>query len=95
MARSYSGNSDESKSRLARLEWMGSFRHTYCVTATGEAASVRHPIEADNPEDAAMAFLDLWHPEDAAEVTVEVTGEDGRAHCYRLDIRSGEARPCA
>jgi hypothetical protein len=69
--------------------------HTYSVVANGERPARRHPIEAETAEEAAMAFLDHWHPDDAAEVTVAVTDcETGREHCFRLDIWSGEARPC-
>ena len=39
-----------------------------------------------------MSFLDHWHPDDAAEVTVAVTDcETGREHCFRLDIYSGDS----
>jgi hypothetical protein len=48
-------------------------------------------------EDAALAFVERWHPQadEDGEVEVMVTDcETGERHCFRIDVGSGEAAPC-
>lgn len=59
----------------------------------GHARAVREPTA----EAAAVAFLeDFGHdPDDDATVSLIVRDEDsGREQCFRVDLSTGETRPC-
>jgi hypothetical protein len=48
-------------------------------------------------EAAAVAYVEDFHPpvDDDDEVSVIVQDmDDGREHCFRIDLDSGEAAPC-
>ena len=56
-----------------------------------------HTVEALSFEDAALAFLEAWHPraDEDGDVTLVVTEcETGREHCLRVDAGTGETAPC-
>ncbi|CAN5329640.1 hypothetical protein BH10PSE4_BH10PSE4_48720 [soil metagenome] len=70
---------------------------TYRVHARGEAASHAHAVDAVTFEEAAVAFVELWHPPVDAdgEVSVIVRAADsGVEHCFRIDLDNGDAAPC-
>jgi hypothetical protein len=56
-----------------------------------------HAVEALSFEEAAMEFLEAWHPaaDDHGDVTLVVTDcETGREHCLRVELETGETAPC-
>jgi hypothetical protein len=54
-------------------------------------------VEEPSFEAAAVAYVeDLHPPGDAQEISVIVRDIDsGREHCFRIDLDSGDAAPCA
>ena len=67
------------------------------VHAAHEGRGRGHTVEGVSFEDAALAFVETWHPRVDAEgdVTLIVTEcETGREHCLRIDVEAGEAAPC-
>lgn len=70
---------------------------TYRVHAHGEDASHGHAVDAVSFEDAAVAFVELWHPPVDADNEISLIvreTESGVEHCFRIDLDSGEAAPC-
>ena len=69
---------------------------SYCVHARDEEIARPHRVQAETPLDAALLYAERWlgsAPHDA--VTLLVEDEDaGREHCLRLNLDSGEVRPC-
>lgn len=62
--------------------------------ATG-APSRSHLILAASIEDAALRFLEDWGVDDEGEAQVMVEDcETGERRCFRVDLASGEQRPC-
>jgi hypothetical protein len=69
----------------------------YAVHAASEARAHGHTVEAVSFEEAALEFLEAWHPQADADgdVTLVVTEcESGREHCLRIDAGTGETAPC-
>ena len=54
-------------------------------------------VEEASFEAAAVAYVEDFHPpvDDGAEISIIVQDlDDGREHCFRIDLDSGEAAPC-
>ena len=54
-------------------------------------------VTGDDFETAAFQFVERWHPtpDEDGDVEVMVTdSETGERHCFRIDLRSGDAEPC-
>ncbi|CAN5528310.1 hypothetical protein BH10PSE3_BH10PSE3_26830 [soil metagenome] len=69
----------------------------YRVHARGEAPSHAHAVDAVSFEDAAVAFVELWHPPVDADNEVSVIvreADSGVEHCFRIDVDNGDAAPC-
>ena len=71
--------------------------HRYCVHADCAQGPCSRVVEAGSFEAAAAAYLENFAPAgDEAEVAVFVRDlADGREHCFRIDLESGERGPCA
>lgn len=57
----------------------------------------RHRLEAAGFEDAAVAFVELYHPpaDASGEVSVLVRDlETGVQHCFQVDTGDGDVAPC-
>lgn len=70
----------------------------FTVHEASEDRARGRTVEAVSFEDAALAFLEHWHPAampDREDVTLIVTECDtGREHCLRLDPGTGDSAPC-
>ncbi len=69
----------------------------FAVHAAHEDRAREHGVQGTSFEDAAVAFVETWHPTVDAEgdVTVIVTDcETGRQHCLRIDVDTGATAPC-
>lgn len=67
----------------------------YVVHAAGDARH-SHRVTGTSFEDAAMTFVELWAPDAAGDLDVIVEdAETGRRCCYRIDLGTGDAEPCA
>lgn len=69
----------------------------FAVHEASEDRARGHAVEAASFEDAALEFLEAWHPQadDHGDVTLVVTDcETGREHCLRVDTGTGETAPC-
>lgn len=69
----------------------------FAVHEASEDPARGHAVEAVSFEDAALEFLEAWHPQTDADgdVTLVVTDcETGREHCLRIDAGTGETAPC-
>ena len=69
----------------------------FAVHAAHEDRGREHTVEGASFEDAAVAFVETWHPTVDAEGDVQVIVTDcetGRQHCLRIDVDTGEAAPC-
>lgn len=67
------------------------------VHAIDDPRHAGHTVEATGYEDAALTFVDNWHPPADAdgEVSVMVTDcETGRRQCLRVDVGEGVTGPC-
>ncbi len=54
-------------------------------------------VEGLSFEDAAVSFVEAWHPPADAEGDVSVIVRDhasGHEHCFLVDVFTGEAGPC-
>jgi hypothetical protein len=70
---------------------------TYRVHARSDDHRHGHSVEATSFEDAAVAFVELWHPPVGADNEVSIIVQEagsGVEHCFRIDLDSGEAAPC-
>lgn len=70
---------------------------TYRVHARGDELHHGHSVDAVSFEDAAVAFVELWHPPVDADNEVSVIvreADSGVEHCFRIDLDNGEAAPC-
>lgn len=70
---------------------------TYRVHARHDDGHRGHVIDAVSFEDAAVAFVELWHPPVDADGDVSVIVRQttsGQEHCFRIDLDNGEAAPC-
>jgi hypothetical protein len=69
----------------------------YCAYAAQEGRAHGHVVEAAGFADAAMQFVDVWHPQpdDGDEVRVIVRDQaSGEEQCFRIDLSLGETEPC-
>lgn len=69
----------------------------FAVHEASEDRARGHTVEAKSFEDAALEFLEAWHPhaDPDGDVTLVVTEcETGREHCVRVDTGTGETAPC-
>ena len=66
------------------------------VHAAHEGRHARHRVEGRSFEDAALAFADQWGaatPDGDLQVIVR-DADDGREHCFTIDLGDGAARSC-
>lgn len=69
----------------------------FAVHEASEDRARGHTVEAPSFEAAALEFLEAWHPRADADgdVTLVVTDcGNGREHCLRVDVGTGETAPC-
>jgi hypothetical protein len=69
----------------------------FSVHGADEAPSRSHLIEGVSFEDAALHFIEEFHPAADAEDEVTLFIEDcdsGERQCFRIDMTSGETAPC-
>ena len=69
----------------------------YCAYAAHEGGSHGHAVEAESFAEAALAFVEVWHPEpdDGDKVTVIVLDQaTGEQQCFVVGLSAGEAEPC-
>ena len=67
------------------------------VYAAHDGRTHGHTIEGESPEDAAIAFVEAWHPAADADGDVQVFVREegsGREQCFRIDLSSGDTQPC-
>jgi len=71
----------------------------FSVHGAEEAPSRTHLVEGVSFEDAALHFVEDRHPEGEGEgEAVSLFVEDcetGERQCFRIDLETGEAGPCA
>ncbi|MEH0194115.1 hypothetical protein SGCZBJ_10565 [Caulobacter zeae] len=70
---------------------------TFRVHALHDGCDHAHGVDAETFEEAAVAFMEAWHPEvdsygQASVVVRDV--ETGVEHCFRVDFESGETSAC-
>jgi hypothetical protein len=69
----------------------------YRVHALHDARSHAHEVHGASFEEAALAFVEDWHPapDDDGDVSLVVRDQQtGREQCFRIDIDTGETAPC-
>jgi hypothetical protein len=68
----------------------------FAVHGVAEASARAHLITGLSFEDAALAFVEDWHPAaKGEEVSLIVEDcETGERQCFRVDLESGETEPC-
>jgi hypothetical protein len=69
----------------------------FCVRVLHEARSHAHEVQGASFEEAALAFVEDWHPapDDEGDVSLVVRDQlTGREQCFRIDIGAGEVAPC-
>lgn len=67
----------------------------FCVHDLHEAANRAHVVEGLTFEDAALHFLEEFHPATDDEVSLDVQDlETGERQCLRIDLESGRTEPC-
>jgi hypothetical protein len=69
----------------------------FAVHAAHEGAHHDRRVEGRSFEDAALAFVENWHPAVDAEGEVSVIVldcETGHRQCFRIDMETGEAGAC-
>jgi len=73
-----------------------SLQRRFCVHDVQEAVSRAHLVEGLNFEDAALHFIESYHPPaESAEVSLHVEDlETGERQCLRVDLESGDTAPC-
>ncbi len=72
--------------------------HTFRVHARHVDAHHARTLQEPSFEAAAVAYVEDLHdlPGDGDEISVIVRDiESGHEHCFRIDLESGEASPCA
>ena len=71
---------------------------TFVVHPLDDVRHGAHRVSGASFEDAAMTFVEIWHPapDSDGEVSVIVQEDDtGRRHCFRIDMGSGATEPCS
>jgi hypothetical protein len=69
----------------------------FSVHGADEAPSRSHLIEGVSFEDAALNFIEDFHPAADAEAEVRLFLEDcdsGERQCFRIDMTTGATAPC-
>ena len=69
---------------------------SFSVFACEDGPARSHRVDGESFEDAAIGFVEVWHPpvDAEGEVAVMVTDcESGRAQCLKVDV-GGEVTPC-
>ncbi|HYE47859.1 MAG TPA: DUF5961 family protein [Caulobacter sp.] len=69
----------------------------YAVHPAHHGRDATHTVEGVSYEDAALAFVDRWHPpaDESGEVTLLVADcETGRQVCLRVDLDEGSTAAC-
>ena len=69
----------------------------YCAYAADDGRAHGHTLDAEGFAQAAMSFVEVWHPEpdDDGEVTVIVLDQaSGEQQCFVVDLAAGEMEPC-
>jgi hypothetical protein len=69
----------------------------FAVHGHAEAPSRAHVVEGASFEDAALRFVEAFHPPPEADDAVSlivVDCADGRQQCFRIDLATGETAPC-
>ncbi|RZJ95638.1 MAG: hypothetical protein EON88_10380 [Brevundimonas sp.] len=69
----------------------------FVVHAAHEGRGAGHRVDGHSFEDAAVAFVERWSPTVSAEGEVQVIVrdvDDGREHCFVVDVDDGDASPC-
>jgi hypothetical protein len=69
----------------------------FAVRASHDDRRQVHAIEGLTAQEAALTFVEHWFPADPGDqVSVVVVDNDsGRQECFRIDLDSGDAAPCA
>ena len=70
---------------------------TFHVFAAQDGGRHGHDIEGMSFEDAALTFVETFHPPADADGDIDViviAADNGRQQCFRVDVGSGEALPC-
>lgn len=71
---------------------------SFAVRPSGDDGHQVHSIEGLTFQEAALTFVEHWFPptgaDDAISVVV-VDQESGQQQCFRIDLDSGDAAPCA
>ena len=70
----------------------------FCVHALDDTRNHAHEVRGASFEEAALAFVEDWHPRPDEEGDVSLIVRDqqtGREQCFRIDLDSGQAAPCA
>lgn len=69
----------------------------FSVHASHEGREHGRLVEGRSFEEAAIAFVEIWSPAVDADGDVSVIvcdAESGQAHCFTIDVESGQAEPC-
>jgi hypothetical protein len=70
---------------------------SFSVHGHAEAAGRARLVEGQGFEDAALAFLEVFHPEPGADDAISLVVEDcesGERQCFTIDLASGAVGPC-
>jgi len=70
--------------------------HSFSVHTLHDSRTHARQVEGATFEEAALAFVEDWHPaaDPDGEVSVLVSDEHGRQQCFRVDVGTGEAKDC-
>jgi hypothetical protein len=69
----------------------------FCVRSAAETAARARLVEGLSFEDAALRFVEDFHPavDEEGEVCLYVEdSETGEEQCFTIDLATGEAQPC-
>ena len=69
----------------------------FSVHDCAEAPSRARLVEGSGFEDAALHFLEVFHPQAVDDDAVSLIVEDcesGERQCFTIDLATGEAQPC-
>ena len=70
---------------------------SFLVHARHEGRNNAHRVEGKSFEEAAVAFVERWHPSVDADgdVSVLVSEDDsGSEHCFKVNLDDGDTHPC-
>jgi hypothetical protein len=69
----------------------------FSVHEHDEAPGRGRLVRARGFEDAALQFVETWHPAPDTQDRVSLTVEDcasGERQCFRIDLATGRTQPC-